>query len=318
MALNNAIHPRLARSFYDCDGVRRWARKQSLRQISEVLYAQQSRRTKWCADCQVVPAGETEVSLDITAAVPDGACCGVSARDEDGNVLYPERRLAPSSQRVMLQFSDPLATGYVTVELMVGDKVSQTHHLIVAPQKCNELAQGQKAQVLSVMLYGLPPRSNWGIGDFSSLREIARSALRGGYSYVLLNPLHLIFFEQIRTVSPYSPQSRTLLNWIYIDVERVPGYSPDVARFASATDRQPATIDYTRTADRKRRALSNALRNFKTQSGYPEFEDYSAFVGDRCELISQLVRAVCKGVKRKRSSGKSSFSFSRNGVQKPS
>jgi (1->4)-alpha-D-glucan 1-alpha-D-glucosylmutase len=71
-----------------------------------------------------------------------------------------------------------------------------------------------------VQLYGLRSERNWGIGDFTDLRQLIEIAAGLGAALVGVNPLHAT------EASPYSPSSRHALNFLYIDAEAVPGYEP--------------------------------------------------------------------------------------------
>ncbi len=60
---------------------------------------------------------------------------------------------------------------------------------------------------------------NWGIGDFSDLKQLAQLAARHGADFVGVNPLHALYAAEPRRYSPYSPSSREFLNVLYIDPE---------------------------------------------------------------------------------------------------
>ncbi|HET7298620.1 MAG TPA: 4-alpha-glucanotransferase, partial [Burkholderiales bacterium] len=88
-------------------------------------------------------------------------------------------------------------------------------------------------------LYGLRSERNWGIGDFTDLSNLIEITAGLGGALVGVNPLHAT------QGSPYSPSSRHALNFLYIDVEAVPGYEPS-ARFRRRLQalRESDLVDY--------------------------------------------------------------------------
>ena len=102
--------------------------------------------------------------------------------------------------------------------------------LIKAPLKAydaQEFLDGKKVWGVSVQLYALRSRHNWGVGDFGDLKLLLRQIARQGGHFVGLNPLHAGYpaNPDPYSVSPYSPSSRNWLNIIYINVEDIPEYS---------------------------------------------------------------------------------------------
>jgi 4-alpha-glucanotransferase len=75
---------------------------------------------------------------------------------------------------------------------------------------------------LATQLYGLRSGTQWGIGDFTDLGNIAAGVASQGGSLLGVNPLHALFPADPSRISPYSPSSRLFLNPLYIDVEAVP------------------------------------------------------------------------------------------------
>ena len=73
-------------------------------------------------------------------------------------------------------------------------------------------------------LYAFRSKRNWGIGDFTDLRDFTFYAKAAGADVVGVNPLHALHYIEPEAASPYSPTSRYFLNPLYIDVERVPEF----------------------------------------------------------------------------------------------
>ena len=200
-----------------------------------------------------------------------------SCRLENG-----ERR---SGQPVMVsgrggeRFSMPLPAGlpigYHRLDLAAGGVMAQLC-LIVAPARCHlpvELGPGARSWGLTCQLYGLRSARNWGMGDFTDLAMFARAT--GSCAAVTLgvNPLHALFAAEPLHISPYSPSSRIWLDYLYIDVTAVPGFSDDKTAHAvvesswfgltRATARSSEVIDYGAVAACKRPVLEALFRRFK-------------------------------------------------------
>src|SRR5690349_2358904 len=67
---------------------------------------------------------------------------------------------------------------------------------------------GRRVWVLSVQLYALRSRSNWGHGDFGDLARLIGIAAAHGAAGIGLNPLHALFLDRADEASPYAPNSR--------------------------------------------------------------------------------------------------------------
>ena len=140
--------------------------------------------------------------------------------------------------------------------------------LAVAPAACHlgeALAPGARCWGLTAQLYGLRREPDWGIGDFSDLADLCRRAGQLGAAAVGINPLHALFAAEPRHFSPYSPSSRAWLDYLYIDVTRVAGFSADMAAPAAAT--QPGLVDYAAVAALKRPALEALFQRFRARRG---------------------------------------------------
>jgi malto-oligosyltrehalose trehalohydrolase/4-alpha-glucanotransferase len=125
-------------------------------------------------------------------------------------------------ERRLLHFNFDLPRGYHQLSLNAG----ATHMtLIVVPARCwlpSEISEGQRLWGLAAQLYLLRSARNWGIGDFSDLRDLVIAGAARGADVIGLNPLHAPFPDDPENASPYSPASRLLLNFLNIDVEAIP------------------------------------------------------------------------------------------------
>jgi 4-alpha-glucanotransferase len=169
-----------------------------------------------------------------------------------------------------------LPLGYHRIEVEAGGANAHAD-LIVAPDRCRlpaALGPGSRSWGLSCQLYGLRSERNWGIGDFTDLATLARAAGRCTASAVGINPLHALFAAEPRHVSPYSPSSRSQLDYLYIDVTAVPGFAEDPAirelmagQWFGATHwaaRSAELIDYGAVAACKRSVLEALFRRFRS------------------------------------------------------
>ncbi len=84
----------------------------------------------------------------------------------------------------------------------------------------------KKVWGVSIQLYALRSKKNWGIGDFEDLKDLLPEIAKKGGHFVGLNPLHAGYpaSPDPTNCSPYSPASRLFLNIAYISVPSVPEY----------------------------------------------------------------------------------------------
>ncbi len=134
--------------------------------------------------------------------------------------------VAGGDGRSALEIPLPQAIGYHT--LTIRDQATRallaSSRLIVTPSRCYNpplLAGGARIWGLALQLYALRSHRNWGIGDFTDLRNAVRVAAAAGADFVGTNPLHALFPARPEAASPYSPSNRAALNVLYIDVEAV-------------------------------------------------------------------------------------------------
>lgn len=163
--------------------------------------------------------------------------------------------------------------------------------VIVAPARSFQpdlFDEGRRVWAFAVQLYSLRSRRNWGIGDFSDLKELVRIAAGLGAAGVGLNPLHAINLDDPERISPYSPGSRLFLNPLYIDVEAIPefpglraaGLVREVKRL-----REAPLVDYAGVIAAKLKGLRSAYEAFRKRGSAERKDDFAAFKASRKPMI---------------------------------
>ena len=136
----------------------------------------------------------------------------IGERCLDGRVL----------QRRRLALEGDLPWGYHRLKIEPGGAEMS---LVVTPGCCwlpPGLDDGRRLWGIAVQLYLLRSAANWGIGDFGDLRNLVELAASRGADVIGVNPLHAMFTDDPEHASPYSPESRLLLNILNIDVAALP------------------------------------------------------------------------------------------------
>jgi 4-alpha-glucanotransferase len=223
---------------------------------------------------QIVAHEMAEPTLRVS--LPAGSTIDWHCRFEDGTErsgraeTHPAAGDAPGESTVPLR--GPLPLGYHRLGLVAGRTATEIS-LIVAPAACHlhpSLQPGARSWGVTAQLYGLRSTGNWGIGDFTDLARLCRSAAPLGAAAVGVNPLHALFAAEPRHVSPYSPSSRAHLDYLYIDVTAVPGFAEEssahtLAEPQIAAARASAFVDYAAVAGLKRPVLEALFRRFRTE-----------------------------------------------------
>ena len=100
--------------------------------------------------------------------------------------------------------------------------------IAICPEKAfipPALQGDRRSAGISLSLYGVRSKNNWGIGDFGDLKRVVgwvAKDLNGGV--VGLNPLHATFNRRPYNTSPYLPLSRFYRNFIYLDISNMEDY----------------------------------------------------------------------------------------------
>ncbi|MBD3236059.1 MAG: malto-oligosyltrehalose synthase [Candidatus Eisenbacteria bacterium] len=200
--------------------------------------------------------------------------------------------------QVGFDFGDLPELGYHRFELRRSGEEEPwaTMSLIVTPPSCYvppRLATRAGVWGPSIQLYALRSPRNWGIGDFTDLRELLSLCADRGSGILGLNPLHALFPHDPERASPYSPASRRFLNWLYIDVEAVPEFSHCQAARALVADpafqarlrtlREQERVDYAGVAAVKQRALELLYEHFRREHLAAESDRGRAFRAYRAD-----------------------------------
>jgi 4-alpha-glucanotransferase len=171
----------------------------------------------------------------------------------------------------------PLRLGYHTLRVLgmqppESEVVAQAK-LIVCPPRV--LTAESRMAGVAVSLFGVRSGRNWGCGDFSDLHALADVFAPAGAAFLALNPLPAIPNRQPFNTSPYLPLCSLYRNFIYLDVERAPGYQPSLAWQQEAQSlRETEFVEYERVAQLKLAALGSAFSRLQASGGDPGFEEY--------------------------------------------
>jgi len=178
----------------------------------------------------------------------------------------PEACYADPDAVLILEDGRRLAASEIPAELPLGYHEVRASgaamRLIVGPDSAVVPADLRRAG-LGVTLYGVRSSRNWGCGDFRDLTDLIDWAVPAIHAdFIALNPLHAIHNRTPFNASPYLPNSIYYRNFLYLDIEAVPGYAAIRGEFESpatlaemAALRVTDTVSYERVAALKRRAL---------------------------------------------------------------
>jgi 4-alpha-glucanotransferase len=158
--------------------------------------------------------------------------------------------------------------------------------LAVAPAQATPITTtgDARAWALAVQLYSLRREAGGGIGDFSTLAQLARAAGEQGATGLAISPVHAAFAAHPERYSPYAPSSRLFLNVLFIDPAAVFGE----ARLTQAQNELGLTeeiarldalpmIDWIGVAKVRRAVLRHLFDRFPANAGAGDAQDFQRF-----------------------------------------
>jgi 4-alpha-glucanotransferase len=216
------------------------------------------------------------------------------------------KAVQPANEGYILQLSLPLphdlTLGYYDLKFnlkIAGREISADTYLAVSPGQAYvppDLEHGERLWGLNLPLYALRSSHNWGIGDFEDLRAATAWAQELGAAFVGINPLHAPQPGIKDNPSPYSPSSRLFLNYLYVNLEKVPDLqdSPEAAALLASPDfqadldrlREAFLVRYQDVRRLKEKFLHILFNSFSERHGFPEAprtprgRDFARFVAE--------------------------------------
>jgi glycogen operon protein len=235
----------------------------------------------------IVDSADAAVPLALDLALEDGQTHALRVRPSEGRLVDARRIGGTLREKWRVRAGVDLPIGLH--RLTIGDSSTIIAATPGSGWQPDVLAGDGKCWGVAANLYSVRTDRDWGIGDFSSLREIAGQVARCGGTLVGINPLHALFPGRPDRASPYYPSDRRFLESAYIDPATMPGYAELAAGdpFFQAAERTAqdlraaALIDYGAVFELKRQVFARVWSRFRDQhlsTGSTLGEDFRRFV----------------------------------------
>ena len=273
----------------------------------------------------VVPVGECPVRVMVRVPV-DGAPKTLNwrLREESGTQhtgkielsdcpVSDEKTLCNGTAMKALEWVLPETPpmGYHLLTLKVGKQAFAETAIIIVPDTCYlppffkhdddpEAAAG-RVWGPATQLYAMRSRRNWGMGDYTDLKNVMSWCADHGSGIVGVNPLHELFPHHAEHISPYSPSTRSFFNTLYLDVEEIAQYEGCMQirdQLASPAHREtldrlqePNYVAYKAVADHKRpmfRQLYDAFASVHLKKNTRQAKTYHAFVEQQSPMLDKV------------------------------
>jgi glycogen operon protein len=157
---------------------------------------------------------------------------------------------------------------------------AQSRSISVTAERCYQpefQTPGKRLYGLTSHLYALRHEGDSGLGDLETLARFCETSARLGGSLAGINPLHHMFTDDRRRVSPYQPSDRRFIDPIYIDLnEAQKRFGPSARKHEGELSRlrEASHVDYDAVWRIKDDALFSAFEKFGAS------KDFEAFVVD--------------------------------------
>lgn len=138
----------------------------------------------------------------------------------DGHLFVKKAFDIPQERLDELDFDD------YRLKIKVPGREDFEAEAVYAPEKCYRIpeAENKKFRGSFATVYGLRSAENLGVGNFSDLAEFSCIMAQNNLDIIGTLPLHALQHTLPESASPYSPISRTFLNFLYLDATAIPEF----------------------------------------------------------------------------------------------
>lgn len=246
---------------------------------------------------EVISVRNMPVTLPVRLAETDGRHYQWTLIEEDGRqhdgsflrtdlvAMADSRDDSHSCRRYLLDLNIALSPGYHQFVIHDAgqnqDLPAASLLLIVTPEHSYlppSITGECRAWGISGHLHAVRSGKNWGIGDFSDLRQLLVWSAAQGAAALHIAPLHCI--SSVEFPNPYLPSCRSRLNVLFIDIEAIADFAEAdevrcyvgdprfQARLAALRTQQQ--IDYQAVAGIKEEVLEKLWNHFSSNHLNPE------------------------------------------------
>lgn len=211
----------------------------------------------------------------------------------------------------VLKVSCHLDPGYHRLHLTITEESGNCRgnwqaQLVVVPDKCylpESMEGGHRTWGPAVHLASLRSSRNWGVGDFSDLKELVDWCATEGAGWLSLKPLQRVRTTILSKTGWPAVSSRSFIDPIYLDVEKIADFSEseEIRRSVLAPQFQERTqvlrdlpvVDYLAVASLKKSVLSALYKHFRQEhlntasARAEEFRRFQADGGQHLELFAR-------------------------------